>query len=40
MTSDIGAVGRRVERFNEGWVFVPDAVVGDAGSSPRRRVNR
>ena len=30
MTNDIGAVERRVERFNEGWVFVPDAVIGDA----------
>ena len=32
MTNDIGAAGRREERFNEGWVFVPDAVIDDAGS--------
>ena len=30
MTNDIGAAGRRVERFNEGWLFVPDAVIDDA----------
>ena len=30
MTNDIGAAGRRVEQFNEGWLFVPDAVIGDA----------
>ena len=30
MTNDIGAAGRRVEPFNEGWLFVPDAVIGDA----------
>ena len=30
MTNDIGAAGRRVEPFNEGWLFVPDAVIDDA----------
>ena len=30
MTNDNRNVGRRVERFNEGWTFVPDAVAADA----------